>query len=110
MYELQQIMRQKEDKLFAQLLNRLRLVTIMSKNQCTFVTRLFATNALVNLPNNAIFQMSANQKPQIPAIDVVVGDVFEQIKQKMNERSQAMRPKQWACMRLYLLQLVQNMI
>ena len=101
MYELHQIMRQKEDKLFALLLNRLRegnhsladidilktrLVTGISRNQCTFVTHLFATNALVNSHNNTIFQMSANQKAQIPAIDIVIGDVSEQIKQKMKER------------------------
>ena len=36
--------------------------------------------------NDAIFQMSTNQKAQIPAIDIVVGDVSEQIKQKMKER------------------------
>ena len=58
----------------------------MSKNQCTITTHLFATNALVNLYNDAIFQMSTNQKAQIPAIDIVVGDVSEQIKQKMKER------------------------
>ena len=101
MYKLHQIMRQKEDKLFAQLLNCLReghhsqaelnllkqrLVNSISKDQCTFVTHLFTTNALVNLHNNAIFQMSTNQKAQIAAIDIVVGDVWEQLKQKMKKR------------------------
>ena len=73
LYKLHQIMRQKEDKLFALLLNCLRegnhsqadidilktrLVTSFSKNKFTFVTHLFATNALVNLHNITIFQMS----------------------------------------------------
>ena len=63
MYELHQ-MRQKEDKLFAELLNRLRegnhsqadinmlnqrCVTNISKNQYTYLTHLFVTNALAGV-------------------------------------------------------------
>ena len=103
MYELRQIMRQKEDKLFSELLNRLRegnhsqadivtlnerIVTNISKNNCTYMylTHLFGTNALVNLHNNAIFSMSTNEKAQVPAVDIVVGDISEQLKQKMKEK------------------------
>ena len=118
MYELAQIMTQKEDKLFAELLIRLRegkhseadidilkqrLVSSMSKNQCTLTTHFFATNALVNLYNDAIFQMSTNQKARIPAIDVLVGDVSEQIKQKMKER---IRKEATKTMGLYAFVLV----
>ena len=98
MYELHQIMRQKEDKFFAELLNRLRegnhtkndidtlskrIVTNISKDKCKFSTHLFVTNALVNLHNNAIFLLSTSKKAQIQPVDIVVGDVSEGQKEKM---------------------------
>ena len=79
MYELHQIMRQKEDKFFAELLNRLRegnhtkndidilskrIVTNISKDKCKFLTHLFVTNALVNLHNNAIFLCQVAKNPK----------------------------------------------
>ena len=77
MYELHQIMRQKEDKFFAKLLIRLRegnhtkndidilsnrIVTNISKDKCKFLTYLFVTNALINLHNNAIFLCQVAKK------------------------------------------------
>lgn len=101
MYELLQIMRQKDDKHFAELLNRLRegnhsqadidelkkrCITNISSNQYNHVTHLFITNALVNSHNDAIFQMSTGQKAEVPAIDIVVGDISEDLKEKTRQR------------------------
>ncbi|CAB4033345.1 ATP-dependent DNA helicase PIF1 [Paramuricea clavata] len=36
--------------------------------------------------NNAIFSMSTNEKAQVPAVDIVVRDISEQLKQKMKEK------------------------
>ena len=51
-----------------------------------YLTHLFGINALVNLHNNAIFSMSTNEKAQVPAVDIVVGDISEQLKQNMKEK------------------------
>ena len=81
MYELTQIMRQKDDKKYAELLNHLRegnhtknditslkarLIKNLSKNEAcaTDITGMFITNASVNGHNDNIFEKSRNDKSQ----------------------------------------------
>ncbi|KAJ8041127.1 ATP-dependent DNA helicase PIF1 [Holothuria leucospilota] len=93
-YELTEIMRQKDEQLFAQLLNRLRegnqtyddLATLKSRQFSSVkvpkeATHLFQTNDQVNAHNNKMFDLLSTTKVQIPAIDVVTGDVSNPIKQ-----------------------------
>ena len=47
--------------------------------------------------------MSSSKKAQIRAVDIVVADVFEQIKEKMSEKSQVILPRRWACIRSYMI-------
>ncbi|KAJ8048639.1 hypothetical protein HOLleu_01030 [Holothuria leucospilota] len=86
-------MRQKDDQAFAQLLNRLRegnqtaddLATLearqfSSDNVPKEATHLFQTNDQVNAHNNKMFDLLTTTKVQIPAIDVVTGDVNKAVK------------------------------
>ena len=103
MYELTQIMRQKEDKKYAKLLNRLRegnhtkddiavLKTRIIKNDpenetypCDG-THLCTTNASVNAYNNAIFEKSSTDKAEVQAIDIIVGDISDELKEKTKKK------------------------
>ena len=93
-YELTEIMRQKDDQTFAQLLNRLREgihttgdLTVLEARRFAAqevpqnATHLFQTNNLVNAHNNAMFDMLITTKVQIPSIDIVTGDVSKSVKQ-----------------------------
>lgn len=107
LFELTQIMRQKDDKHFAELLNRLRegkhtkddIITLTQRclhNMISEVnnmypkniTHLFTTNASVNTHNNSIHISSNSNKAQIEAIDIVIGDISDDLK-KTNERKSA---------------------
>ena len=87
LYELLDIMRQKDDLQFAHLLNRLRLNELTDKDQDTLKTRfvspeskdyqkdllhLFAENAGVNKHNNEILSEMSGEKVVIPCHDTVI--------------------------------------
>ncbi|XP_062603984.1 uncharacterized protein LOC134265790 [Saccostrea cucullata] len=88
MHELTEIMRQKDDVQFAELLNRLRegnqseadIQTLKqhcvdeSKSECfRNVPRLYTRNESVNAYNNQVFLLAQGEKVNIPAHDSVVG-------------------------------------
>ena len=87
LYELEDIMRQKDDHQFAHLLNRLRLNELTDKDQDTLQTsfvspeskdyqkdllHLFAENAGVNKHNNEILAEMSGEKVVIPCHDTVI--------------------------------------
>ena len=103
LFELREIMRQKDDKDFAELLNRLRegkhnqndikvlkerIVKIKpgEKNYPINETHIYSTNAQVNDHNSAMYQTSHTQKAQIKCIDIVVGDMSDDLKNKVKEK------------------------
>ena len=103
LFELTEIMRQKDDKEFTELLNRLRegnhtqndievlkerILKIRpgQENYPINMTHLFSTNAQVNNHNNTIYQASHTDKAQIKCIDIVVGDMSDALKKKIKEK------------------------
>ena len=97
LFELTEIMRQKDDKIFAELINRLREgnhcqndIEVLKervlktkpgdKNYPFSKTHLFSTNALVNNHNTTIYHASQTDKAQIKCIDIVVGDMSDDLK------------------------------
>ena len=91
LFELTEIMRQKGDKPFAELLNRFRegkhskddiamikqrLLHVSPKNDNypLNTTHLFTTNASVNAHNNSQYMISKIHKAEIKAVDIIVGD------------------------------------
>ena len=103
LFELTDIMRQKGDKLFAELLNRLsegkhsekdidclkeRLLQTVPRdeNYPMETTHLFTTNASVNAHNNSMYAKCESDKCQIKAIDIVVGDISDDLKKQMKDK------------------------
>ena len=103
LFELTDIMRQKDDKQFAEVLNRLRegkhserdidclkerlLHTVPgSENYPMETTHLFTTNASVNAHNNSMYAKCESDKCQIKAIDIVVGDISDDLKKQMKDK------------------------
>ena len=101
--ELLTIMRQNDDKNFAQLLNHLRegnhtteninslKTRIISKGMSSAAhisgfTHLFLTNAMVNSFNNSVFQSLSRDKAIVKAIDLVIGDLKDDVKEKLMKR------------------------
>ena len=102
-FELTEIMRQKDDKQFAELLNRLReskhteddikiLKTRILKEQPSSVnypmttTHLFVKNDSVDEHNNRIYASSTGDKAQVQAVDVIIGDVTDALKTKFKKQ------------------------
>lgn len=99
MYELTEIMRQKNDQDFAKLLNRLREglhtdsdIDMLKSRICSradildmnFVPHLYTTNAQVNSHNDAAFEMALPEsKCIVLALDMVNGDVAGEIKERI---------------------------
>lgn len=100
LFELTEIMRQKDDKHFAELLNRLRegkhsegdreslklrLMHIKPEEGDYFMntTHLFTTNASVDRHNNNLYHLSRSNEAQVKAIDIVVGDISDDLKKQM---------------------------
>ena len=94
---------QSYDKKFAELLNRLRegnhtqndidvlkerilRIKLGNKNYPINTTHLFSTNALVNYHNNRLYQASHTEKAEIKCIDIIVGDMSDDLKKKMKEK------------------------
>ncbi|XP_078380327.1 uncharacterized protein LOC144663302 [Oculina patagonica] len=104
MYELSEIMRQKDDKEFAELLNRLRegkhteqdvevlkgrilkVKPTESSDYPVNVTHLFSTNKAVDSHNIEIFNNAKNPKAHISAIDVIIADLSDELKEKMKQK------------------------
>ena len=103
LFELTEIMRQKDDREFAELLNRLRegkhseddvailkqrllKVTPQEDNYPMNMTHLFTTNASVDAHNNALYTISKTDKAQVKAVDIVVGDIADDLKQQMKNK------------------------
>ena len=103
LFELTQIMRQKDDKQFAELLNRLREGN-QSKNDITNLkqrilhlkpdelnyamdlTHLFTTNVSVNAHNNNLYTLSKANKSQVKVLDIIVGDISDDLKKQIKEK------------------------
>ena len=100
MHELTQIMRQKDDAAFAQLLNRLRegnqtTADIQALKQCIVtndnsdsltIPHLFPTNIQVDSYNDMVFNHSSAEKCAIQATDVVLGDYSNSVKKATLQR------------------------
>ena len=103
LFELTEIMRQKDDREFAELLNRLREgkhseddVAILEQrllkvrhhegNYPMNMTHLFTTNASVDAHNNTLYTISKTDKAQMKAVDIVIGDVNDDLKQQMKNK------------------------
>ena len=100
MFELTTIMRQKDDKVYAQLLNRLREAKHTSDDDDMLKSRLidqadkipkdaiclFTTNKKVDDHNDVAYNASPTQKCIILSFDIVVGDVCQAVKLKAKAR------------------------
>ena len=103
MFELTEIMRQKEDTLFARLLNRVRegkqtkedLTILESRTISTDkseyqelknVLHLFPCNAAVDAHNRNIYDMVNTEKAEIECLDSVLGEDTEYVKQSILEQ------------------------
>ncbi|VDI56158.1 Hypothetical predicted protein [Mytilus galloprovincialis] len=97
-HELTEIMRQKDDLEFAQLLNRLRqnqltendfavlstrTVSISDPTYRTNATHLFVENALVDNFNLQYISKLCSQKVKVKAVDTVCGDLPASVKAKL---------------------------
>ena len=98
MYELTEIMRQKDDQTFAELLNRLRegnhtvedieqlKARIISPTDADYphdAPHLFRTNAEVRTFNSRAFVMANTEKAQVKAISTVTGNVSKSVRDKV---------------------------
>ena len=96
MFELDEIMRQRESKVFAEILNRLREGKqskddiIKIKERCTNdqncpreAPRLFIQNAMVDDYNEAVYQTSTGNKYKINAHDSVIGAISAELREKI---------------------------
>ncbi|XP_069108223.1 uncharacterized protein [Argopecten irradians] len=101
MHELSEIMRQKDDKDFAELLNRLRSLensTLSKEDIATLKSRiinssdahyprdaphLFTTNKQVDDFNKEVFDLASSTKVTVPSLDTVVGDIPANVKDRL---------------------------
>ena len=103
LFELTEIMRQKDDKQFAQLLNRLRegnhsvddisilkqqLLNVSAEedNNPMNMAHLFTTNASVDAHNSALYTLSKADKAQIKAVDIIVGNISDDLTKQMKNK------------------------
>ena len=98
MYELTEIMRQKDDQSFAMLLNRLREgkqtdadIDLLKERVCSKeraqelieLPHLFTTNKMVDDYNRSLYNKCQKEKLMIPAMDTVTGDLAQSVKDKL---------------------------
>ena len=103
MFELSEVMRQREDKDFAEILNcikegkhtkadiellRTRILNLSPQHPDYPVnsTHLFSTNMAVDQHNHDIFHKSTNEKVTIKAIDIVLGDLSDELKERLKKQ------------------------
>ena len=103
LFELTDIMRQKDDKEFAELLNRLkegkhfeddiallkqRFLNVKPEedNYPFNITRLFTTNAPVHAHNNVLYTFSKNDKGEVKAVDIIVGDISDDLRKQIKNK------------------------
>ena len=103
MFELSEVMRQREDKDFAEILNRIREgkhteadVAVLKERILNLSpqhpeypinsTHLFSTNMAVDQHNHDIFYKSTNEKVEIKAIDIVLGDLSDELKERLKKQ------------------------
>ena len=96
-------MRQKDDKEFAELLNRLRegkhcendiailkqrLLNVRPEqdNYPMNVAHLFTTNASVDAHNNALYTLTKTDKAQVKVVDIIVGDISDDLKKQITNK------------------------
>lgn len=128
-FELEEIMRQKDDKSFAQLLNRLREgnhmipqdIQILQSRLLTapnaihppdldLIPHLFTTRAECDLHNfHVLTKLPDAMKAVVNSIDSVSGDVPCSLKEKYRTKCQMMQGKQWDFKRISILPLDPHM-
>ena len=103
MFELSEVMRQRDDKDFAEILNRIRegkhteadigvlkeRILKLSPQHPDYPinsTHLFSTNMAVDQHNHDIFHKSTNEKVEIKAIDIVLGDLSDELKERLKKQ------------------------
>ena len=105
LFEMTEIMRQKDGKSFAELLNRLRegkqsdddihvavlkqrLVSVGPENGNYPMnkTHLFSTNVLVDAHSNALYSLSKTNKAQIKVVGIIIGDISHDLKNQMKNK------------------------
>ena len=60
------------------------------------LTHVFSTKASVNAHNQAVYNLSQSEKAQIDAIDVVIGDISDELKHEVKKKVPDDPSKQWA--------------
>ncbi|CAB3998263.1 ATP-dependent DNA helicase PIF1 [Paramuricea clavata] len=103
MFELPQVMRQREDKDFAEILKWIRegkhteidirvlkerILTLNSERPDYPITstHLFSTNMAVDEHNHEIFHKSTNEKVQVKGIDIILGDLSNDLKERVKKQ------------------------
>ena len=103
MFELSEVMRQREDKEFAEILNRIREgnhteadIEVLKERILNIspqhpdypisLTHLFSTNMAVDQHNHDVFRKSSNEKVDIKAIDIVLGDLSDDLKERLKKQ------------------------
>ena len=103
MFELSEVMRQREDKDFVENLNRIRegnhteddievlkqRILNISRQHLDYplsLTHLFSTNIAVDQHHHYVFQNSSNEKVHIKAIDIVLGDLSDDLKERLKKQ------------------------
>ena len=103
LFELTEIVRQKDDKEFAELLNRLREgkhskddIALLKQrflnvrpeedNYPFNITHLFTTNAPVHAHNNVLYTFSKNGKGEVKAVDTIVGDISDDLRKQIKNK------------------------
>ena len=101
MFELTEIMRQKEDEVFAQLLNRIRegnqkqedinllrsrtvMATVPKYRELKHELHLFPCNAAVDCHNEELFSKLSTDKIEIKCYDTVLGEDSDDVKKEEN--------------------------
>ena len=97
-FELDEIMRQKDDIEFAQLLNRLRyneltpedknviqrcMITETNENYPNHAPHLFTQNSKVDACNNQLIERLEGEKVIVKSVDTVIKDYSKEVKQKL---------------------------
>ncbi|PFX25073.1 ATP-dependent DNA helicase PIF1 [Stylophora pistillata] len=108
--ELTEIMRKKDDKEFAELVNRFRVgkhsrndIALLKQrflnirpeedNDPFNITHLFTTNAPAHAHNNALYTFSKNEKGEVTAVDMIVGDISDGLRKQI--KFQMIQQRQW---------------